>query len=116
MQSIFQNSYRIFPVLLSLFILASVLQAASGSSRGSDTSEKTYLFPGTGFFVKNRKPYEPQEAKRWFNEADGHQKKGDLGKALSLYEKFAKRRSDTQIQVRGENDLSGPNLSLGQQA
>ena len=103
MQSIFQNSYRIFPVLLSVFILASVLQAAPRSSRGSDTSEKTYLFPGTGFFVKNRKPYEPQEAKRWFNEADGHQKKGDLGKALSLYEKFAKRRSDTQIQVRGEN-------------
>ena len=78
----------------TLFILASVLQAAPRSSRGSDTSEKTYLFPGTGFFVKNRKPYEPQEAKRWFNEADGHQKKGDLGKALSLYEKFAKRRSD----------------------
>ena len=63
MQSIFQNSYRIFPVLLSVFILASVLQAAPRSSRGSDTSEKTYLFPGTGFFVKNRKPYEPQEAK-----------------------------------------------------
>ena len=36
--------------------------------RNSSETED-YLFPGTGFFVKNRKPYDDYEAKSWFKEA-----------------------------------------------
>ena len=53
---------------------------------------RRHLFPGTGF-IKNRKPYEDYQAKAWFKEAYLLEKEEKTSKALSLYEKFSKRRS-----------------------
>ena len=70
--------------------------------------EKDYLFPGTGIFGKNRDPIESQQAKEWFLKAEDEEKKGDLRDALSYYEKFSKRRTDTRIIRDGSEIQIGP--------
>lgn len=76
--------------------------------RGQADAEKEYTFPGTGFFIKNRDPYEAEEAKSWFIEAHKLQKEGSLRKALGLYEKFSKRRSDASVNIDGSSVPVGP--------
>ncbi len=85
-----------------------VLLQGAPPSRNSETNEKEYTFSGTGFFIKNRDPYEDAEAKKWFVEANELQKEGAHGKALSLYEKFSKRRSDAKLLVKGSEVKIGP--------
>ena len=93
--------------IASIICILSSLNAQKGASRNSSETED-YLFPGTGFFVKNRKPYDDYEAKSWFKEAFDSESKGDLNKALSLYEKFTKRRSDAVIKINGTEWQVGP--------
>ena len=81
--------------------------------RGQADAEKEYTFPGTGFFIKNRDPYEAEEAKSWFVEAHKLQKEGSLRKALGLYEKFSKRRSDALVNIDGSSFRSDRNLYTG---
>ena len=69
---------------------------------------KTYLFPGTGFFIKNRDPYEDDEAKQWFLEAIELQRTDELSDALKLFEKFTKRRCDLIIDFENTPTLIGP--------
>ena len=71
---------KMIPKLYSLSILfistAIFLEAQKGNrNSGANIDEKEYLFPGTGFFVKNRKPYDESEAKAWFKEAYDLEKK-----------------------------------------
>ena len=70
-------------------------------------SDKEYTFPGTGFFIKDRTPYSQEEAKRWFLQAHKLQKQGSLRKALGLYEKFTKRRSDAMVSIQGKKIIVG---------
>ena len=90
---------------LSLLIIGDS-SAAPKSTVGGDV--KDFLFPGTGFFVKNRNPYDEQTAKAWFLQAERSQKEGDLGEALTLYEKFTKRRSDASVSTKDGPVLVGP--------
>ena len=60
------------------------------------------------FFRQKSKPYDDYEAKSWFKEAFDSESKGDLNKALSLYEKFTKRRSDAVIKINGTEWQVGP--------
>ena len=69
---------------------------------------KTYLFPGTGFFIKNRDPYKDDEAKEWFLEAIELQRADELSGALKLFEKFTKRRCDLIIDFENTPTLIGP--------
>ena len=77
-------------------------------NRGSSPDEEEYLFPGTGFFIKNRKPYDENEAKSWFRDAYNFDKQDKSSKALKLYEKFAKRRSDASLELDGKMFQVGP--------
>ena len=57
--------------IYSFFIFLSLIfaEAQTGrQNRGAASDEKQYLFPGTGFFVKNRLPYDEEEAKAWFKD------------------------------------------------
>ena len=65
--------------LLFIFSILMTLSAVGNprSNRNTD-EEKKHLFPGTGFFIKNRNPYENEEAKEWFIEALKLQKEGCL--------------------------------------
>ena len=87
-------------VLLNLslfsFCVFNFLDGAT-RARGPGVVDKEYTFPGTGFFIKNRDPYNSEEARKWFIEASKLQKEGSLRKALGLYEKFSKRRSDANM-------------------
>lgn len=97
-------------LLLTLTIsLLGVTFASADSSRGAQTnSSKDYLFPGTGFFKKNRDPINASQAKEWFLSAEAQEKSGDLSKAMDIYENFAKRRSDT-VFMRGNEEIQiGP--------
>ena len=87
------------------FPLLSAAPPNDGGNRG--TEEREHLFPGTGFFVKNREPYDEAVARKWFFDADRFHKEGELGDALGLYEKFAKRRSDLVVNVNGSSILVG---------
>ena len=93
------------PIFFTLFLFGH-LAAAPNSKQGA--GEKEHLFPGTGFFVKNRDPYDEKIAKKWFLEAHKSQKEGDSGEALSIYEKFTKRRSDASINTKQGIVLVGP--------
>ena len=89
--------------IYSFFIFLSLIfaEAQTGrQNRGAASDEKQYLFPGTGFFVKNRLPYDEEEAKAWFKEAFTLQNQGKEKKALSLYEKFSKRRTDATLKIQ----------------
>ena len=81
---------------------------ANPKNRGKADDEKVQLFPGTGFFIKNRDPYTDQEAKIWFLEAVALQKSGELSDALKLFEKFTRRRCDLDINYEGQAVLVGP--------
>ncbi|MDG1138661.1 MAG: tetratricopeptide repeat protein [Opitutales bacterium] len=91
----------LFLSLSFLITFPSFLQSAP-SPRRPGLSVKEYTFPGTGFFVKDRTLYSEKESKRWFLQAQKFQKEGSLRKALGLYEKFAKRRSDAMVSIKGE--------------
>jgi outer membrane protein assembly factor BamD len=107
---------KALPLFLLVTILFSLLELSAVSPgdrrpnqpRSSSDSGKDYLFPGTGFFRKNRSPIEGEQAKRWFLEAESEQKTGDLKSALDLYENFAKRRSDSVL-IRNKVEIQvGP--------
>ena len=98
----------IISIGFSTFYLLSFDLFANPRGSAKTEVEKTYLFPGTGFFVKNRDPYPPDEAKGWFLEAMNLQKSGELADALKLFEKFSKRRSDLIIEYDGKKVLVGP--------
>ena len=97
--------YFLSTLFLSSFIF---LGAQKGNRNSGPIATKKYLFPGTGFFVKNRKPYDEPEAKSWFKEAYELEKKEKGSKSLKLYEKFSKRRSDAVINIDGNSYLVGP--------
>jgi len=101
---------KFFPLLFSIcfVVSSSSLLDSAPAPRKPGLSEKEYTFPGTGFFVKDRTPYPENEAKRWFLEANKLQKAGSLRKALGLYEKFSKRRSDAMVTLQGEKIKIGP--------
>ena len=94
-------------IIISNALFSFVLLGQQSNSRYKE-EEKEYLFPGTGFFVKNRKPYENNEAINWFREAYSLELKGEYGKALSLYEKFSKRRSDALVKIDSKQFKVGP--------
>jgi len=87
-------------VILSFsFIGIDFLWAQKSSSRKANDPSEEYLFPGTGFFIKDRKPYEDYQAKAWFKQAYLLEKEDKASKALSFYEKFTKRRSDATLEI-----------------
>ena len=94
-------------IIISNALFSFVLLGQQSNSRYKE-EEKEYLFPGTGFFVKNRKPYENNEAINWFREAYSLELKGEYGKALSLYERFSKRRSDALVKIDSKQFKVGP--------
>ena len=77
-------------------------------SSGANIDEEEYLFPGTGFFVKNRKPYDEAVAKAWFKEAYDLEKNDKVSKSLKIYEKFSQRRSDAIVNIAGNYYQVGP--------
>jgi tetratricopeptide (TPR) repeat protein len=91
-------------------ILTIGFHQADANPRAPKKSEevKTYLFPGTGFFIKNRDPYKDNEAKQWFLEAIELQRTDELSDALKLFEKFTKRRCDLIIDFENTPTLIGP--------
>lgn len=94
--------------LILLLMTSALVSSHAAPSRNSPSTEKEYTFPGTGFFSKDRSPYDDKEARSWFIEANRLQNTGEFSKSLSLYEKFSKRRSDA-IVVLGSNTLKvGP--------
>ena len=86
-------------ILTVNFLFLDFLSAQKRNSRNLHDSSEEHLFPGTGFFIKNRKPYEDYQAKAWFKEAYLLEKEEKTSKALSLYEKFTKRRSDAILKI-----------------
>jgi len=101
---------KFIPFTVLLFFCLPFVFAAPPHSAQQNLAEddQRNLFPGTGFFVKNRDPYSNEEAKSWFEEASSIQKNGDLMGALKLYEKFTKRRSDMLLFYEGKSVLIGP--------
>ena len=43
-------------------------------NKNSYSDDKEFLFPGTGFFKKNRDPLSDEEAKRWFIDAENRKR------------------------------------------
>ena len=102
-------NFKTYIFSFSTLLIACLASAQMGNpNRGSSAVEQEYLFPGTGFFVKNRKPYEENEAKLWFKEAYNYEMQQKSSKAMKLYEKFSKRRSDAYIELDGKVFLVGP--------
>jgi hypothetical protein len=101
-------------IILLLFFAFGLIELSAvspGDSRryqSNPSADKDYLFPGTGFFKKNRDPIDSEQAKEWFLTAESKEKSGDLGKALDLYENFAKRRSDATLSRNNELVQIGP--------
>lgn len=95
-------------ILLSLVAWTFTSAQKGNSGRGLKSDEKEYLFPGTGFFVKNRKPYDDIEAQNWFKEAYDMEQNGRSSKSLKIYEKFSKRRSDARLEIEGKDFKVGP--------
>ncbi len=95
---------------VAICILTIGFYQADANPRATKKSDevKTYLFPGTGFFIKNRDPYEDDEAKQWFLEAIELQRTDELSDALKLFEKFTKRRCDLIIDFENTPTLIGP--------
>ncbi|MAK46907.1 MAG: hypothetical protein CMI24_06600 [Opitutae bacterium] len=97
--------------IYSFFIFLSLIFAEAQTTRktrGAASDEKQYLFPGTGFFVKNRLPYDEEEAKALFREAFALQNQGKENKALTVYEMFSKRRTDATLKVQDTVFKVGP--------
>ena len=103
----------IFLLLTLMISLLDLLAVSPGDRRSyqSNTSSgngKEYLFPGTGFFRKNRDPIAAEQARKWFLAAEAKEKAGDLKKALDIYETFAKRRSDAVLTRENDKIQVGP--------
>ena len=101
----------LFLFITLTFGLLELPAVSPGDRRGNQSnpaSGKDYLFPGTGFFKKNRDPIKEEEAKEWFLAAESKEKEGDLRKALDIYENFTKRRSDTILTRENEQIQLGP--------
>ena len=106
---ILKMNLKIFIWSFIVLCSGSLLYPQKGNpNRGSSPDEEEYLFPGTGFFIKNRKPYDENEAKSWFREAYNFDKQDKSSKSLKLYEKFAKRRSDASLELDGKIFQVGP--------
>jgi len=101
---------KYIPFQFLLFFCLPIVFAAPPRSDQQNLAdnERSDLFPGTGFFIKNRDPYSDEEAKAWFEEASTIHKDGDLAGALKLYEKFTKRRTELQLFYEGKSVLIGP--------
>ena len=100
-------TFRIFLMILTSCLV--ILDSFANSRANLPTEdEKKSLFPGTGFFVKNQKPYEDKEAKEWFISALELQHLKETSKALKLFEKFTKRRCDLVLTIKGTDVLVGP--------
>jgi tetratricopeptide (TPR) repeat protein len=95
-------------IILSTSLLWSVSPGDNRNQRNSGNKEKEYLFPGTGFFKKNRNPLDDEQAKSWFMEAEKAESEGDASDALAIYENFAKRRSDFRINRNNVEIQIGP--------
>jgi tetratricopeptide (TPR) repeat protein len=95
---------------VAICILTAAFYQADANPRAPKKSDevKTYLFPGTGFFIKNRDPYKDDEAKEWFLEAIELQRADELSDALKLFEKFTKRRCDLIVDFENTPTLIGP--------
>ena len=97
-----------FSVTICILIVGYDQADANPRAPKKSDEVKTYLFPGTGFFIKNRDPYGDDEAKEWFLEAIELQRKDELSDALKLFEKFTKRRCDLIIDFENTPTLIGP--------
>ena len=97
-----------FLVTICILTIGSYQVDANPRAPKKSDEVKTYLFPGTGFFIKNRDPYEDDEAKEWFLEAIELQRTDELSDALKLFEKFTKRRCDLIIDFENTPTLIGP--------
>ena len=99
-------------LLLSLAAPAIELPGVSPGDRrrgqSSLSSGKEFLFPGTGFFRKNRDPIPEEQAKEWFITAEAKLDQGEIRKALDLYENFSKRRSNAVLVRKGKKIQIGP--------
>lgn len=94
-----------FVLLLTAISLHGVSRPSSDTRTKQD--EVQPLFPGTGFFVKNRDSYDSSEAKDWFLQAVQLEKKNENSKALKIYEKFIKRRSDLILRREDKKIIVG---------
>ena len=102
------NIFIVLSLIMPFCSIWSVSPGDNRNNRSSASQDKEHLFPGTGFFKKNRDPLNNEQAQKWFFEAEAAESSGDLGDALSLYEKFSKRRSDFRI-VKDEEEIQiGP--------
>ncbi len=97
-----------FSVAICILTLGFCQADANPRAPKKSDEVKTYLFPGTGFFIKNRDPYKDDEAKEWFLEAIELQRADELSDALKLFEKFTKRRCDLIIDFENTPTLIGP--------
>jgi outer membrane protein assembly factor BamD len=98
-------------LLLITFVSQSYAISPGGGNlrkNGSNSDDKEFLFPGTGFFKKNRDPISDEQSRFWFDKAAKAERNGDLKKALDLYENFSKRRSDLRINSSGKVIQVGP--------
>ena len=99
---------KIFTFFIFLFISINFVDAQNNVKRGASNAAEEYLFPGTGFFIKNRKPYDANQAEAWFREAYNLEKQQEKNDSLKIYEKFSKRRSDANIEIDGRTFQIGP--------
>lgn len=97
-----------FLIIYSTCQLWAVSPGANRRNNNSATETKEYLFPGTGFFKKNRDPIDNNQAKIWFLEGSKAEGKGDFQDAIQLYEKFALRRCDYRYTVKSVEIQIGP--------
>ena len=95
-------------LVFSHFELTAVSPGDRRRYQSNPSAAKDYLFPGTGFFKKNRDPIKAEQAKKWFLAAESKEKVGDLGKALDFYENFAKRRSNATLLRENSEVQLGP--------
>ena len=105
---VMSSKISFFFIGICLHLLCSNQADANPRAPQNSEEEKTYLFPGAGFFIKNREPYKDEEAKKWFLEAIELQKANELSDALKLFEKFILRRSDLVIDYENTPTLIGP--------
>ncbi len=105
------NKFKIiisFSLIFSIGTLWSVSPGGRSMRGNTSSADKEYLFPGTGFFKKNRDPIEDSQAREFFLAAEKAESENDASEALSLYENFAKRRSDFRI-IRDSSEIQiGP--------
>jgi tetratricopeptide (TPR) repeat protein len=102
---------KIFISFITLFSFSPLWSGSLGGrpNKGNTSSiNKEYLFPGTGFFKKNRDPLSDVESKGIFIEAEKAELATNTNKALTLYEKFAARRSDSRLIRKNVEIQIGP--------